>query len=423
MRLGQKTSPLFLVTATLLMPVGLALTLGGCPGVTPDPGGTTIAFDRKVVETASPGGPVGPAAVVSADIDGDGKPDLVSAWKTSGQVRLHLQGETDGAISWQNVTLASGSIAAGVQALAVGDIDGDGRFDVVAATNQGRILFLRQLAADSGNPANWDVSVIGASQHVGFDSWSDVQLADVDGDGQLEVVATLESQGGRVCIFDPPAHATSGDGWTRIDVAVNGRNGAAQVLAVDMDGDGNIDLLTIARNEGSDSVAWYANPGPAVALTNAWVRHSIGSVQDPRAMTLAYIDADNFLDIVVASGDGHGLWGFQAPTTSTDLLDPTKRWNQYSIASFGTDQGSGVCAADFDGDGVVEIVAGTTGTGKLSLYKWNGQTGIWAETVLDNTSGSYGRCLVTNLNLDSLPDVVSTIDATTGGQVLWYPRK
>jgi hypothetical protein len=420
MRLGQKISSLFQAAAILLVPAGLVVGLAGCPDVNP---GNNPAFDRQVIEAAGADGPAGPVAVVPADINGDGKPDLLSAWRTSGQVRLHLQGRTDGAITWQSVAIASGSIAAGVQAIASGDIDGDDRDDIVAATGQGRILYLRQLADDSANPANWAVLAIGASQGVGFDSWSDVQLADVDGDGRLEVLASLESEGGRICIFNPPIQPIGGEGWARIDLAAGGRDGASQVLAVDMDGDGDTDVLTIARDEGTDSVAWYANPGPAVALTNPWVRHSIGSVQDPRAMALAYIDGDNFLDIVVVSGDGRGIWGFQAPNNSTDLLDTSKRWNKYLIATFGADRGAGVCAADFDRDGVTEVVASTAGAGQLSLYKWNAMIGVWAQTLLDDTSGSYGRPLVTNLNLDSLPDVICTIDAATGGQVVWYPRE
>jgi hypothetical protein len=420
MRVGAKISPLFKVALMLLAPAGLAITLGGCPGVDPI---NNPAFDRKVVEATDPAGPLGPVAVVPADVNGDGKPDLVSAWRTSGQVRLHLQGRTDGAITWQSLAIASGSIAAGVQALASGDINGDGRDDIVAATSQGRILYIRQSGGDSADPANWAVSVIGASQGVGFDSWSDVQLADVDGDTRLEVLASLESQGGRICIFKPPLPLTSGNGWTRVDVATSGRDGASGVLAIDMDGNGYTDVLTIARDEGVDSVAWYANPGAALALIAPWVRHSVGSVQDPRAMALTYVDGDIFLDIVVASGDGRGLWGFQAPNNLTDLLDANKRWNKYAIASFGTDRGAGVCAAYFGRDAVTEIVASTTGAGRLSLYKWNPIIGVWAETVLDDTGGKYGRCLVTNLNLDSPPDLICTIDTPTGGQVVWYPGK
>jgi hypothetical protein len=412
------------LTAVLFL-ASLALTLGGCPGLTPgtDTGSGTdkLTFGRTVIDTAASGGAT---AVMAADFDGDGKMDLVSAWNTPGTVRLHLQQKaSDGTITWNSVTLASGSLAAGAQAVAVADIDQDGRPDILVATSQGRILYLRQRGADSASPANWDISVIGASEGLGFDSWSDVQAVDVDGDGQLELVATLNSPGGRVCIFDPKAaRPTDGSNWTRVDVATNGRNGANQVIPIDMDGDGNADLLTIARGEGSDSIVWYANPGKAVALTNLWVRHAVGHVDDPSAMALAYIDSDTFADIVVSSGSGKGIWGFQAPTSKTDLMDLTKRWSQHAIASFGADKGSGIYAGDLDGDGVTEIVAGTTGTGRLSVYKFDAATQAWVEKVIDDTPGNYGRVLIVDLDLNGTYDVVAPIDATNS-QVVWYPHK
>ena len=251
------------------------------------------------------------------------------------------------------------------------DLDGDGRPDVLAATNNGRILYLRQTGADSANPNNWSVTVIDASQGLGLNSWSDVQVADVDGDLQLEVIATLDSPGGKVCLFNPPTRPTSGTGWTKVDVAVNGRNGAAQVIPIDMNADGAVDLLTIARGENPDSLVWYASPGNSVALTNAWTRRPIGHVDDPRAMALAYVDGDAFIDVIVTAGNGHGIWGFQAPADVDDLMDGNKRWVQHSIVSLGTGVGSGIYSADMDGDRVTEVISATSGAGKLSLYKWD----------------------------------------------------
>ncbi len=411
--------PLFLLAATLLVPLGL----GGCPPVNNgDTGGdntTGLAFDRVVVDSAAFGNPT---AVMATDFDGDSRMDLVSVWKTLGYVRLHLQQRTNGAITWNNVTLASGSFAAGAQAVAVADLDQDGRPDILVGTSQGRILYLRQTGADSATPANWAASAIAAAEGLGLDSWSGLQAVDIDGDGQLEVVATLDSPGGRLSIFDPPSKPLNGVGWTRVDVAVTARNGAAQVLAIDMDGDSDIDLLTIARNEGSDSVVWYANPGANVALTNAWTRHAIGHVANARSIAFSYINADAFLDLVVSSGDGKQLFWFQAPQNVDDLLDTTKRWAQGTIASFGDDKGSGVISADIDKDNVFEIIAGTSGTGKLSLYKYDSLTQAWVETPIDTTPGNYGRTLIADVDGDGKYDLLTTLDAATS-QIVWYHQK
>jgi hypothetical protein len=410
MRLGLIRSSLLSLPAALL-----SLSLGGCPPV--GPGG--LVFDRVVIDSAASGGAT---AVMVADFDGDGKFDVISAWKSPGEVRLHLQREVLGAVTWQTVVLASGSLAQGAQAVAVADLDGDNRPDALVATSYGRILYLHQLGGDASNPANWDVTVIGASQGDGLDSWSDVQVADVDADTQLEVIATLDSPGGRVCIFNPPTRPTNGTGWTRVDVATTGRNGAAQVIPIDMDADGAVDLLTIASGEAADSVVWYGSPGNSVALTGPWVRHVLGHVADPRAMALAYMDADPFIDIVVTTGSSHAIWGFQAPNNKDDLLNLSYRWVEHPVVSLGSAVGSSIFAADMDGDGVAEIISGTRGAGRLSLYNWDPYAGVWAEQVLDSTSATYGRCLVVDLDLSGAYDIICPVDGATS-EIVWYRRQ
>lgn len=408
-------------SSLLVLPaVALSLSLGGCPPIDINPGNKkNLVFDRIVIDSADTGAP---AAVKIADFDGDTRYDVISAWKNPGEVRLHLQQRINGELTWQNVSLAWGSLAQGVQAVATADINGDGRMDAIVATSSGRILYLCQAGADSANPANWNVSVIDASQGLNLNSWSDVQISDVDGDTQLEVIATLDSPGGRVCIFDPPSRPANGTGWTRVDVAVNGRNGAAQVIPIDMNADGAVDLLTIARDENPDSVVWYRNPGNSIALSHAWVRHRIGHVDDPRAMALAYVDADAFIDVIVTAGNGHGIWGFQAPTELEDVLDVNKGWVQHSIVSLGSGVGSGVYSADMDGDSVVEVISATGGAGKLSLYKWDPVTGTWVEKAIDNTTAAYGRPLVVDLDRSGAYDVVCAVDGAKG-EIVWYRQQ
>ena len=94
---------------------------------------------------------------------------------------------------------------------------------------------------------------------------------------------------------------------------------------------------------------------------------------------------------------------------------------QHSIVSLGTAVGSGIYAADMDGDGVTEIISGTSGAGKLSLYKWDPNTAAWVEIVLDSTSASYGRCLVVDLDLSGAYDVVCPVDGATSESRLVPP--
>ncbi len=424
MRFAPIKRPIFILPTALAAASALALSLGGCPVIgTPDTdtdgGFGSLVFDARILDSAPLGGA---AAIAAADLNGDNLPDLVSVWRTLGEVRLHLQDRVEGRIVWNTVTLLAGSLAAGAQDVAIADIDLDGRWDVIVATSQGRILYLRQIGPISEDLANWQIDVVASSQGVGLDSWTDVEPFDIDGDGRVEILATCGGAKARVCIFDPPAEPLDGSDWTRVDVAAAALSGAIRVLPFDMDGDGNVDLVTVAAGASSDSLAWYANPGAGVALTNAWTRYPIGHVPDPRGAALAQLSPDGQLNLIVSSGQTSSLWRFAAPDVPADLTDATKRWSQEQIAHFGTDRGGDVRAVDLDGDGDIEIVAGTTGTGTLSLYKYDATTEAWAELPVDDGGGEYGRILIADLDLDRYPDIITTTNRADS-QVVWYQQR
>lgn len=377
-------------------------------------GGGNGTFTRNVVDTAAAGGAI---SVSVADFNGDGKYDIVSAWNQVGEVRLHLIDVAAGQVGWNSITLASGAAAQGARCVAVADINGDGRYDILVGTDKGHILYLRQTGTNPGSISNWSTSFVAAAEST--DPWTDIQVADVDGDGRLELIACQAGDANRISILKPPAGAVDGSNWTRVDIATSGRKGAIQVIPVDMDGDGDVDVVSLASGEGSDSIAWYANPGKAVALTNAWTRHAIGHVPDPRSAALVDIDGDGFFDLVVTSGSGKSVSWFRAPQTLTDLLDPTLRWSQFTIGSLGTDGGGGLTVFDIDNDGLPEVFVGTTGAGRLSMFHASGAT--WTETVLDSTGGDYGRIIAADLDGDKAIDIVASVDATSGG-VIWYQQ-
>ena len=143
------------------------------------------------------------------------------------------------------------------------DLDGDGGVDVVMALGQrggseragpgsDQILWYEH----GGDPARcpWERHVICDCFPQAFEAVA----ADVDGDGQVEVVATGWGEQGRVALFkhqgDPRGEWTAQmlkENWTR----------ANQVLVVDLDGDGRLDIVATAER-GSNELRWWRNEGP-----------------------------------------------------------------------------------------------------------------------------------------------------------------
>lgn len=221
-----------------------------------------------------------------ADVDGDGMDDLLLV--RSGQ-DLHWIPSTGsvGAVSFgaqqRITTLASGRLD--VTRLDAGDLNGDGRIDLVTSNRvHGLIAWWHQALDEAG-----DFRRVGEGREPGV---RDVALGDLDGDGANEVLVTAQNgnqpyevfawwnDGGGVAFTRGPdalsASATRGRMWGSIDTA-------------DVNGDGHVDF--VASEFGTQGhLCWYENPGPPAAPsatpatdTPAATSTSTATVQTPRA--------------------------------------------------------------------------------------------------------------------------------------------
>lgn len=200
--------------------------------------------------------------VRASDLDGDGDPDLLvaafGAYKT-GQI-LWLEQIPGG--NWKQHVLLSRN---GVSHVPVGDLDGDGRPDFVALVSQEHEEIVLHRNAGGGK---FEAHLIYRAPHPMF-GLSGIELADLDGDGDLDIVFT----NGDALDQDPTPKP-----WHGVRLLENlGRMrfaprelalfpGAYAVRAGDLDGDGDLDLVvTSMLNEWSDpsrlSILWLENRG------------------------------------------------------------------------------------------------------------------------------------------------------------------
>ncbi len=144
------------------------------------------------------------------------------------------------------------------------DLDGDGRRDIVSTAWPGSLVLLHQPAAASDR---WRWSLIG---DAGPDQLVSVRLGDVDGDGDLDVFTGAYSRGprdrdgplvtvndplGRIAWFENPGVA--GSPWRRHDVSRRKRGMYDQWLLRDLDGDGDLDAVGTRGNSAPyDGVIW-----------------------------------------------------------------------------------------------------------------------------------------------------------------------
>ncbi len=304
-----------------------------------------------------------PAHAEAVDLDADGAPDLVVA-------DLGDQGPTDervGSVVWlrrtgprafERVDLATG--LGRVADVRAADFDGDGDLDLVAAVfgwyTSGQVLVLENTAARGAPPQFEPHTVDRRSGAI------TTPVLDLDGDGRLDFVVLLSQQHERVVAFvnagdcDFVAH--------ELDVAPHPLWGGSGLEPTDFDGDGDIDFLVTNGDTLDDTeklkpwhgVAWLENQGGL-----RFTRHVVGRHYGAHHAVAVDVDGDGDLDVVSASF----LPDFSEEArraAATPGLVWFERTADGSFAPHTLDDvplaHAALDAADLDGDGRAELVTG-----------------------------------------------------------------
>jgi hypothetical protein len=300
-------------------------------------------------------GPQPPSAFVVADVDHDGDTDWIFiASGGSGDIAGigHIvRGNGDGTYDAWDADLPAEHSPKGV---ALGDLDGDGALDLVSAGGNrfaaGAVsVRLGDGQGQFGTPT--DMSVPIAPEPSDELTPSDVVLGDVDGDGDLDVVAVSQDSG----YYNPRGLVSVllGDGVGNLTTAAEFEHPSNLTGAAlgDIDDDGDLDILA-AQERG-----FYGGSNGVVVL----VGNGDGSFGDPvekvfafepRSLTLSDLDGDGQLDLVVGQPGTSGSAAYWLPGNGDGTFD-----EPVALEVLGT---SGqATAADLDNDGDRDLLIAT----------------------------------------------------------------
>jgi hypothetical protein len=349
--------PLTSLTAPILACAGLFAASGSAAAA--DSPAPPAVFSHRIVD---PAGPLSIWGKCAADLNGDGRVDLlVGGWLGGGLVWYENPGWTKHPVD------PASKISTDIE---VADVDRDGKPDIIAVTGTGVVWY---------RGPDWK------PHPVATDKVHDIEVADFDGDGKVDIVArnqnlSRNSSGATLFVY----RQASPQEWVRSTLPILDGEG---LKAADLDRDGDLDLVL--------NGTWLENRGGKL---DEWPDHVFGAAwkHDKVFVATGDLNGDGRLDIVLSPSEPKGQryrfsW-FEAPAELK-----TGAWVEHVIEADIETVHHFVGVADFNRDGRPDVATAAMRQGappqQVSIYLNTGKSAGWTRQVI-GTTGNHSMRIV-----------------------------
>jgi len=368
---------------------------------------------RHTIDDASSGAD----GVKWGDLNGDGRLDVVTGWEEGGVVRVCLNpGRERIAEPWPSVVVGR---VKNVEEAIFADLDGDGRPEVVSGTEGNtktvyRHRFIGNDAADLLDPAQWRTDPFPTT--AGLQMWMQAAAVDLDGRNGCDLLLGSKGKGAAIGWLESPESPDGLAAWRYHSLRPAGW--IMSLTPYDIDLDDDLDVVFSDREGKSRGIAWLENPGSTANRRGAaWREHSIGAL------------GRNVMFVDIGDINGDGLADVVAAVKPRDIVvciqRPQRKWDEYVITLDGKNLGDAKAAklADLDGDGWMDVVftcEHADGSREGIVWLRRQADGPWLQQTLGGPEGlKFDLIQVLDLDDDGDLDVLTCEERDQLG-VVWY---
>ena len=362
----------------------------------------------------------GADGVKLGDMNQDGKMDIVTGWEESGITKVYLHpGTKQVKEKWPIMEVGE---APAVEDAVFADLDGDGQLEVVSATEgvtQTIFVHAKELNNKSSYQS-WRSIRLPASQKL--TQWMYVEPLQIDGKKNVDLIAGGKGKKGLIGWFESPRKGYEWEKWKWHEMDSVGWIMSLEL--VDMDQDGDRDVVITDRYGDKQGCRWLENPGKRRAQKQNWQNHWIGAKSlEVMFMTLYDLDGDGTEEILV-------------PERSTPAIHVFKKegstWHQTSY-SLSPEVGrlKSIAVGDLNADGTPDWVLSTNtyGPGKVGLFWVDGlkvdeNQPLPFQSISGVHEAKYDKVVLWDMDEDGDLDVLTCEENyganSEGLGVVWY---
>ncbi len=288
--------------------------------------------------------------VCIGDLDGDGKLDMISVGTLGNTLSLFKNTSTPGVISFAaRIDITTGASPFDV---AIRDIDKDGRPDIIVANNGANSISVFRNIGNAGN--------FSFANKVDFASGAEpvsIAFGDIDSDGS-EDIAVANPRSRTISVF----RNTSTPGIIALAAKVDfapGRN-PYMVVVGDLDMDGKPDMASVNLFDHTVSVFLNTSTGNNISFSG---KTDFSAPSSPQSLAIGDMDGDGKPDIAVAKYSGNNSILRNKSTVGAIAFDAQVEYGSPAYTD-------GIVLADFDGDGKADMAVGNDyGTNLVAVLR------------------------------------------------------